>query len=367
MSGSTRSGAPSREGISRIERVETLVIGGGQAGLAVGQQLATRDADVLILDAEQQVGDVWRRRWDSLRLFTPARYCALPDSVFPAPPDHFPDKDEVADYLGRYAERFDLPIRQGTRVTALRREGNRYVAEAGDLQVECDQVVLAAGPFQRPLIPSLAAELSLDIVTRHSSAYRRPADLPEGPVLVVGAGNSGAQIAMELARDRKVWLAGRNTGHLPRRVAGRDLFDWLWPVMTRATVESRVGRAFRARIGRGGDALLGITERNLHAAGVMRVGRLTHVRGGYPMCDGTLLTPRSIIWCTGFAADYQWIDLPLCDVHGVPQHRRGEALASPGVYFVGLRFQTRLNSSLLGGVGLDARAIASRILERATL
>lgn len=359
--------APMPPGTPRVERVGTLVIGGGQAGLAIGQQLATRDADVLILDGEQQVGDVWRRRWDSLRLFTPARYCALPDSVFPAPPDHFPDKDEVADYLARYAERFDLPIRQDSRVTALRREGRRYVAEAGDLQVECDQVVLATGPFQRPHVPSLAVELSPDIVTRHSSAYRRPADLPEGPVLVVGAGNSGAQIAMELARDRKVWLAGRSTGHLPRRVAGRDLFDWIWPVMTRVTVESRLGRTLRTRIGSGGDALLGITEQALQATGVTRVGRLTQVRGGYPVCEGTLLTPRSIIWCTGYMTDHRWIDLPVCDADGKPQHQGGVAIDSPGVYFMGLRFQSRMNSSLLGGVGVDARAIATRVVERTAL
>jgi len=349
---------------TRVERVETLVIGGGQAGLAVGHHLAARDVDFVILDAERRTGDVWRRRWGSLRLFTPAAFSSLPGMVFPAPPAHLPDKDEVADYLERYAERFDLPVRHDTRVESLGWDGDRYVVRAGDTRFEADHVVVATGPFQRPNVPNVAARLAPSVHQIHSSQYRSPFDLPDGPVLVVGAGNSGAQIALELARFRKVWLAGRDTGHLPRRLLGRDLFDWIWPVMTRCTLDTPLGRRLRERAARGGDALIGIPERALGAGGVVRVGRVTEERGGLPVCEGTVLEPRVVVWCTGFTPDYGWIDLPVLDDEGRPRHRRGVATDLPGLYFVGLRFQHRMTSSLVGGVGADAAFVAEQVMRR---
>src|SRR5687768_4877618 len=189
----------------RVERFDTIVIGAGQAGLAIGYELAARDVDFVILSDESRVGDAWRRRWDSLRLFTPARYSGLPGMPFPAPPAHLPDKDETADYLARYAERFDLPVRLDTRVESLSWDGARYAARAGDARFEAENVVVATGPFQRPTVPAVAARLAPEIHQVHSSRYRSPFDLPDGPALVVGAGNSGAQIALELARFRKVW------------------------------------------------------------------------------------------------------------------------------------------------------------------
>jgi len=349
---------------TRVERIETIVIGGGQAGLAVGHHLAARDVDFVILDSERRTGDVWRRRWDSLRLFTPAAFSGLPGMVFPAPPSHLPDKDEVADYLERYAQRFDLPVRHDTRVESLGWDGERYVAHTGDTRFEADNVVVATGPFQRPLVPDRASRLAPTIHQLHSSQYRSPFDLPDGPALVVGAGNSGAQIALELARFRKVWLAGRNTGHLPRRVIGRDLFDWLWPVMTRATLETRLGRRLHARAQAGGDALIGIPERVIAASGVTRVGRVTDVRDGLPVCDGVVLEPRVVVWCTGFTPNYGWVDLPVLHTDGRPRQRRGVATDMPGLYFVGLRFQHRMTSSLLGGVGADAAFIAEKVVRR---
>ena len=349
---------------TRVERLETIVIGGGQAGLAVGHYLAAHNVDFVILDAERRTGDVWRRRWDSLRLFTPAAFSGLPGMVFPAPPSHLPDKDEVADYLERYAERFDLPVRHGTRVESLGWDGARYVARAGDTRFEADNVVVATGPFQRPALPAHASRLAPTIHQLHSSQYRSPFDLPDGPALVVGAGNSGAQIALELARFRQVWLAGRDTGHLPRRLIGRDLFDWLWPVMTHATLETRLGRRLYARARAGGDALIGIPERVIAASGVTRVGRVTGERDGLPVCDGAVVNPRVIVWCTGFTPNYGWIDLPILDSEGQPRHRRGVATDMPGLYFVGLRFQHRLTSSLLGGVGADAEFVAEQVMRR---
>jgi putative flavoprotein involved in K+ transport len=351
----------------RIERFEAIVVGGGQAGLAVAYHLARRGVDFCVLSDEVRVGDNWRRRWDSLRLFTPARYSGLPGMPFPAPAAHLADKDEVADYLERYAARFELPIRLGTRVTRASFDGERYqVAVSGGAHgIETENLIVATGAFQRPLVPAVAARLAGDIHQLHSSEYRNPLDLPRGPVLVVGAGNSGAQIALELAQSRKAWLAGRNTGHLPRRILGRDVFDWIWPIFRRATLDTRLGRRMRASTRQGGDALIGIPERELVGAGLTRVGRVEGERGGLPVCGDRVLEPRVIVWCTGYRPDYSWIDAPVFGETGLPRHERGVCAEAPGLFFTGLRFQYRITSSLIGGVGDDAELIASRVAERA--
>ena len=350
----------------RVERFETLVIGAGQAGLAAGYHLAARDVDFAILSNESRIGDNWRKRWDSLRLFTPARYSGLPGMPFPAPPAHLADRDEVADYLERYATRYDLPVRLNSPVRSITSNGEHFVVrvDGSDTRLEASNVVVATGAFQRPQIPAIASRLSPGILQLHSSEYRNPFMLPDGPVLVVGAGNSGAQIALELARHRKVWLAGRNTGHLPRRVLGRDVFDWIWPVMTRATAGTRIGRRLRRNASSGGDALIGIPEGEIAAAGVCRVERLEEERGGLPVCGDTVVEPRVIVWCTGFAPDYRWIDLPIFDEEGHPRHDRGVVPDAPGLFFLGLRFQYRMTSSLIGGVGADAAFIAEQVAKR---
>ena len=348
---------------TRVERFDTIVVGAGQTGLAVGYHLAERDVDFAIVGAERRIGDSWRQRWDSLRVFTSARYNGLPGMPFPAPPRHFPDKDEVADYLERYAERFDLPVRLDTRVDSLGWDGERYVLRAGGSTLEANNVVVATGAFQKARIPKIAARLSPEIHQLHSSQYRNPWALPDGSVLVVGVGNSGAQIALELARFRKVWLAGRETGHLPRRLLGRDVFDWVWPVMARTAPDSWLGRRMRERM-RHGDLLIGIPSSAFTRAGVVRVGRLTEERGGQPVCGGAVIEPSVIIWCTGYESDQAWIDLSIRDAAGCVRHRRGIALDAPGLYFVGLRFQRRLTSSLIGGVGADAEYIAEQVARR---
>ena len=349
----------------RVERFETVVIGAGQAGLAAGYHLAAYDIDFTILTDEARVGDNWRKRWDSLRLFTPAKYSGLPGMPFPAMPSHLADKDEVADYLERYADRLDLPVRLGTRVSELTSNGEHFVLRTdGSASIEAENVIVATGAFQRPHIPSVARRLAPHIRQLHSSQYRNPFELPDGPVLVVGAGNSGAQIALELAKSRKVWLAGRDTGHVPRRLLARDIFDWLWPVMRRATLDTRLGRRMSANIRSGGDALIGIPERELRQAGVTRVGRLTDERGGLPVCGDQVLEPSAMVWCTGFAPDYRWIDLPVFGADGFPRHIRGVVKEASGLFFLGLRFQYRLNSSLIGGADDDAAYVASLVAER---
>ncbi len=352
---------------ARIEHFETVVIGGGQAGLAVGYHLARRDADFVILDSASRTGDSWRNRWDSLRLFTPVRYSGLPGMPFPGNPYHLPEKNEVAGYLERYADTFDLPVRHGTTVESLERDASRYVVRAGSHAVyQADNVVVATRPFQRPRVPEVSRLLANDIIQLHSSDYRSPSELPDGAVIVVGAGNSGAQIAMELAKTRKVWLAGRETGRLPRRLLGRDVYDWVWPLLSRFTLDTRAGRRIELR-SRRGDPLVGISAREIVETGVVRTGRLTGERDGRPDCEGMLLDPRIIIWCTGFSPDYSWVRVPVLDAGGRPQHRRGVATGAPGLYFAGLRFQYRQTSALLGGVGLDAEFIVNDIERRTAL
>ncbi|HEY4307496.1 MAG TPA: NAD(P)/FAD-dependent oxidoreductase [Gemmatimonadaceae bacterium] len=361
MSTTAHDTQPSANRPLRTERFDTVVIGAGQAGLAVARELTERDIDTIVLSDEAHVGDNWRRRWDSLRLFTPAEHSGLPGMPFPAPNGHFPDKDEVGDYLERYATRFDLPVRTATPVVALSHDGERFVVRSRDGVIEAASVVIAIGAYQVPRTPPISMRLSNEIHQLHSKEYRSPWTLPEGPVLVAGAGNSGAQIALELARFRKVWLAGRDTGRMPRRVLGRDVFHWTWPIMTRATLDTRLGRRLRGKALRGGDPILGMSRSAFRAAGVTRVPRVEDERGGFPVCGGDVVRPRAIVWATGYAPDYSWIDIPVFGDDGYPRHRRGVVADCAGLYFLGLRFQYRLSSSLLGGVGADAVFIADQI------
>lgn len=347
----------------RRERFDTVVIGAGQAGLATGYHLARADADFAILDAAASPGSSWRNRWDSLRLFTPAKRSGLPGMPFPAPPEHLPFKDEVADYFERYTERFDLPVRGGTRVTALRQDGGEFAIEAGDRRIEARQVVVATGPHAEVCRPLGSDALDRGIHQLDSTGYRNPFGLPEGPVLVVGAGNSGAQIALELARHRKVWLAGRDTGTMPRRVLGRDVFDWIWPVISRLPLDGTIGRRIRSRLA-GGDGLIGMDQAMLRAAGVERLGRFTGTNRGLPMVGDRTIEPRVIIWCTGLRPRHQFIDLPAFGPDGQPVHRFGSSTTVPGLHFAGLRGQRRITSSLVGGAGADAAVVAAAILAR---
>ena len=348
----------------RTEHYECVVIGAGQAGLAAGYWLARQDIDFLIVDANPRLGDVWRNRWDSLQLFTPAKYSGLPGMSFPGDPYHLPNKDEVAEYLAWYAQVNELPVRTGVRVSSVRRGGNGFEIATNGIQLQADNVVIATGAFQTPVVPGFAKQLDPEIVQLHSSDYRNPGQLPDGDALVVGAANSGAQIALEISRTRNTMLAGRSVGSFPRRVLGRDLFDWLWATVMKPGTDTFVGRRIRKNILSSTDKLIGMSERDLISPTLRRVGRITGVRDGLPeLASGSVANVKSVVWCTGFRPDFRWIDAPIFGDEGYPRHARG-VTQIPGLYFLGLRFLHRLNSSLVGGVGADAEYVVKALMER---
>jgi putative flavoprotein involved in K+ transport len=351
------------------ERVETVVIGGGQAGLSVGYHLARLGRPFVILDAHPRVGDAWRNRWDSLRLFTPGRFSGLAGMPFPGPRWSFPTKELMADYLESYAEHFDLPVRTGIRVDRLSRDGDGYVVASGDRQWCADNVVVAMSSYQRPWVPPFADQLAPEIVQLHSYHYRNPSQLRDGPVLVVGAGNSGAEIALDAVETHRTLLAGRDNGHLPFRIegaAGRLLVPLVLRVLFHRvlTIDTPAGRKARPRLLSMGGPLVRTKPKDLVAAGVVRVPKVTGVLDGLPvLADGSSPQVTNVVWCTGFRPGLEWIDLP---VHGElePTHHRGEVASHPGLFFVGLFFLYALSSEQIHGMGRDARDIADAVAAR---
>lgn len=343
------------------------IIGAGQAGLATGYHLQELGIDFTIVADDDRVGDTWRDRWDSLELFTPAFYNGLPGLDFPADdPEYLPKKDELADYLETYADTFDLPIELGTRVSNLQRVAGRYHLETTGEDRTADQVVVATGAHASPWWPPFADELDSEVFSCHSSGYHNPDQLRDGDVLVIGAGNSGTQIATELSNDgRTVWLAGRDTGRLPRRLLGRDIYRWIGPTLLRIPRSSFLGRRLYDRTVDTGDPVFSDTLERMHDAGVERVGRIDAIDDGHPVSeDGEVFEVPNVIWATGFRPSYPWIDLDVFEPSGEPRHDRGVVPEAPGLYFVGLHWQSRPNSSLIGGVGSDAEHVA-RHVERA--
>ena len=353
------------------KRFLVVVIGAGQAGLSVGYHLAMRGVPFVILDANARIGDSWRARWDSLRLFTPAEFDGLDGMPFPAPPNTFPTKDEMADYLESYAKRFQLPVRSGVRVDRLSRQGDRYVVEAGKLGFEASHVVVAMASYQSPRVPSFARKLDPAIVQIHSCDYRNLAQLRQGGVLIVGAGNSGAEIALEVAKSHPTWMSGRDTGHIPFRVDGLPARILLRRLVLRfvfhrvLTVDTPVGRKARPKILSQGGPLIRVQPEDLKAAGVERIPRVEGVKDGKPLlADGRVLDVENVIWCTGFHPGFSWIDLPVFDEQGEPRHEAGLAADEPGLYFVGLHFLYAMSSTMIHGVGRDAERIAETIAAR---
>ncbi|MGZ5345770.1 MAG: flavin-containing monooxygenase [Actinomycetota bacterium] len=338
---------------------DVVVIGASQAGLAIGYHLAQRGVRFVILDAGSEIGQMWRSRWDSLRLFTPAQYSGLPGMAFPSPKDTYPSKDDVASYLESYVSTLDLPVKLNAKVTSLTEHGGRYVVTTAAERFTAGQVVVATGPFQVPFVPPVAGGLDDTVFQSHSAGYRNPTQLPDGEVLVVGGGNSGFQIAEELAATRKVSLAvGQRVPPLPQRLLGKDLFWWLSGVgFMKVSTDSRLGRKLAKR-----DVLIGSSARRLRRSGVTLKGRLTSAVGrrvGFE--DGTEQDIDAIIWATGYRSDFSWIEVPaIKGPDGTIVHRRGVTDAS-GLFFLGLPWQHTRGSALIGFVNDDAAFIAGRI------
>ena len=348
--------------------MKTVVIGAGQAGLSVGHHLARLGEQFVILEANARVGDTWRQRWDSLRLFTPARFDGLDGMPFPGYQYAFPTKNEMADYLESYARRFQLPVRTGVRVERMNRVDDRFVITTNGETIEAENVVVAMATFQKPEIPEIGKQLEPAIVQVHSFDYKNPAQLRDGDVLIVGAGNSGAEIAVEVGRTHKVWLAGRDVGYIPFDIRGRAARMGLARLVLRfvfhrvLTVDTPVGRKARPQALKQGGPLIRQKPHDLAAVGAERVARLAAVRDGKPvLADGRVLDVTNVIWCTGFHPGFSWIDLPIFDERGAPRHEKGVVTEVPGLYFVGLHFLYSLSSTMIHGVGRDAERIARAI------
>jgi len=343
---------------------DVVVVGGGQAGLAIGYHLAKQGRDFTILEAASEPAAAWRERWNSLKLFTSARYDSLPGMAFPGDPDRYPTRDEVAAYLTDYAREFDLPVELGSRVRAVRRENDGYVIELDDRAYAARQVVIATGPFQTPFVPAIADNVADAVVQMHSTAYRSPESMPQGRVLVVGGGNTGFQIAQELSASHETHLSiGSRQTPLPQRILGRDLFWYLDATgLIQKTTESRIGRRMSGR-----DTLIGSTPRRLRKQyGVELHARAIDASGAtIRFEDETETDVAGIVWATGFRVDHSWIDAPVFDDAGRLIHERGVTEA-PGLYFLGIPFTFGFTSMLVAGAGRDAKHVVDRIAERAS-
>jgi putative flavoprotein involved in K+ transport len=356
-----------------VEPVHTIVIGGGQAGLAVGYHLAKRGIPFLVLDANQQIGDSWRNRWDSLRLFTPARYAGLPGMRFPGRGDIPPTKEQTADYLTQYARHFNLPVQNGVRVDRLWREGGRFIMTAGKQRFEAENVVVAMANYQVPKVPAFAKSLDPEIVQLHSHEYRNPTQLRDGGVLVVGLGNSGADIASEVARSHPTWLAGKESGRIPFRI---DTFFARFFLVRLVrfvghhilTIKTPMGRKARPKLLASAAPLGRVKLEDLDTAGIKRVPRVIGTKEGLPLLanDHTIMT-KNVIWCTGYHHGFPWIDLPIFEQNGDPIHEAGIVEKVPGLYFVGLHFLYSMTSATLIGVGRDAERIVKAIDTRSRI
>ena len=336
-----------------------IVVGSGQAGLAIGYFLARQGRNFAILEAAEEPAAAWRARWDSLKLFTPARYSGLPGLAFPGDPDSYPRRDDVVAYLTEYARHFALPVVLGGRVRAIRQTQGRYQVEVEDRSYMADQIVIATGPFQIPFVPAIADQLGQDVFQLHSTRYRAPGNLPDGRVLVVGGGNTGFQLAEELSATRETHLSiGSRQTPFPQRILGRDLFWYLEKTgAMRKSTDTRIGRRLQGR-----DTLIGSNPRTLrkrhgvrlHPRAIEASGRT--IRFG----DGRELDVSAVIWATGFRNDHSWIDAPIFDDQHRVVHRRG-VTDSPGLYFLGLTWQHTRGSALIGWVADDAKYIAEAI------
>jgi putative flavoprotein involved in K+ transport len=362
---------------SATSRHETVVVGAGQTGLAAAYHLARHGIDFVVLEASERVGDVWRNRYDSLLLYSPAQANALPGLRFPLPRNTSPTGRQMGDYLEAYAAHHRFPMRTGVRVRGL-----RAVDGAGSPSFEmdtttgpmiADQVIVATGAFQQPRVPEFAGELDSGIRQVHSADYRGPRQLADGPVLVVGLSHSGADIAHEVAAaGHPTILSGRAHGQLPFPIDSRRGRFLAWPILrflgsNLLNLGTPIGRRMAPKVRRGGGPLLRIRRPELEAAGVdLRPERTVRAEGGKPVLeDGSVLEVRNIVWCTGFRPDYGWIEPSITGPDGWPRQRRGVVDDVPGLYILGIPFLYAFTSMLVIGADRDARYVVDRALRHA--
>lgn len=350
------------------EHHDVIVIGAGQVGLGAGYHLAQHGIEHVILEGAGRVGDNWRARYDSLRLYSPARYDSLPGMPFPGDGNAFPTGHQMADYLEAYVDRWDLPVRTDVRVERLSAaEEGGYLVSSEDAQYEAAAVIVATGAFQRPTVPDFAADLDPAIVQLHSAEYRNPGQLPDGPVLVVGVSHSGADLAIELVRSRRTILSGRSHGQIPFAIDGRA-GKILWPLLKTVfsrllSLQTPIGRKMAPHARVGGGPLLRYRRQDLLDAGVeWSEERTVGATDGKPtLADGTVVDVESVVWCTGFRVDYSWIDVPILDVHGWPDQERGVIRSAPGLYVMGMPFLNSFASMLVLGAGADAEYVVDHL------
>jgi putative flavoprotein involved in K+ transport len=360
--------------MSDLERIQTVVIGAGQSGLTVGYHLAKQRLPFVILEAKERVGDTWRMRWDSLRLFTPAKYDSLVGMPFPAAPRSFPTKDQMGDYLEQYAHRFKLPVRTGVTVTRVSKRDGRFLVETSDGDIIAENVVVAMASYQKGRLPSFAKDLDSSVTQFHSVDYRNAQQFAPGGVLVVGAGNSGAEIALEAAKNgHKTFISGRNPGHVPFKIESMIGKYVLAPILLRfvfhrvLTLDTPMGRKVYAKQ-HGGAPLIRTRPMELEKAGVIRVARTVGATNGKPVLDdGQSPDVNTVVWCVGFDPGFSWIELPVFDQRGEPIHRRGVVEKEPGLFFTGLQFLYAMTSTMIHGAARDAEYVANAVVARARM
>lgn len=354
-----------------MENYKVIVIGAGQAGLSAGYFLKKKNIPFLILDANERVGDSWRKRWNSLRLFTPAKFNSLAGMPFPSGSNYFPTKDEMGDYLENYAKHFELPVKNSVKVDGLSRQGNKYFISAGNQQFESEHVIIAMSNFQIPKTPAFAKNINPGIFQTHSFDYREPSQLQEGSVLVVGAGNSGSELALEAAKNNHdVILAGRDTGHIPFEIEGTLSKLILARLVLRIlfhriiTINTPIGRKARPKIISQGGPLIRNKPKDFVEYGIKRIPKIVGVKDGLPVDENNqVVDVKNIIWCTGFYPAFSWIDLPIFK-DNEPMQERGVAQNEPGLYFIGMLFLYSLSSVMIHGVERDAEYVVNVIKDR---
>jgi putative flavoprotein involved in K+ transport len=347
--------------MSRLDKeLDVVVIGAGQAGLAMGYYLTKSKSSFVLVDACHGVGEVWRNRYDSLILFSPRAYSALPGMAMPGDLEGFPGKDEIANYLEHYCATFSIPVRLNMVVTKLERIDHLYKVSTNQGEIWARNVVVATGPFQKPFIPNLAGIQTNDLFQIHSSQYRNPQQIPVGPVLVVGGGNSGTQIAAELCLSRPVSLsAGHEMVFIPRTIWKRSIFWWLRVTgLYRVSNDSRLAKLLKKT-----EPVIGLETKSLLDSGEIKLTARVVSMEGHEVTykDGTKEKVSSVIWATGFQYDYSWIEISgVLDSHNKPIHQRGVSSVK-GIYFLGLPWLSRVGSAQINGVGYDAKCLAEHL------